>query len=270
MTPRWRILLRGSADAPPTALSPAIAPLPPDRRMTHHPTPSPAVILDGIAQRFGARWALRGVSLEVAAGEVLAIVGHNGSGKSTLLRVVATALRPSRGTCRVFGLDTVRDSGDVRGIVSLLAHDSGLYGDLTVIENLQFAARMLGQSHADAALVPHLERVGLAHVPRERARALSSGMQRRLAIARLLLRTPKLLLLDEPFNSLDAQGVELVSGLVHETRARGGTVMMVAHDLGRGTVEADRIITMTNGQWSDDTTREPDPSPGASPELVPA
>lgn len=225
----------------------------------------PAVALTGIAQRFGLRWAIRGVSLEVPAGEVLAIVGHNGSGKSTLLRIVATALRPSRGTAHVLGLDVTRHPGALRERVALLTHDVALYGDLTARENLRFAARMLGRPADAPTLDGILDRVGLAHVADERARTFSSGMQRRLSIARLFLRTPDLLLLDEPFNSLDADGVALVTSLVHETRRRGATVLLVAHDLSRGAVAADRIVAMAEGRLVDappaPSLTEPAPEP---------
>jgi heme exporter protein A len=211
----------------------------------------PAVALTGIAQRFGLRWAIRGVSLSVPAGEVLAIVGHNGSGKSTLLRIVATALRPSRGTAEVLGLDVTRHAGALRERVALLTHDVALYGDLTAHENLRFAARMLGRPADHATLHRILDQVGLAHVAEERARTFSSGMQRRLSIARLFLRTPDLLLLDEPFNSLDADGVALVTSLVQDTRRRGATVLLVAHDLSRGDIAADRIVAMADGRLVD-------------------
>lgn len=200
-----------------------------------------------MAQRFGQRWALRGVSLAVRRGEVLAIVGHNGSGKSTLLRIVATALRPTRGTARVLGHDVTTAAGFIREQSALLTHDVALYGDLTAAENLTFAARMLGRPATRSVIDATLETVGLRDVADERARGFSSGMQRRLSIARLFLRTPQLLLLDEPFNSLDAQGVELVSRLVEDTRARGATVLLVAHDLQRGSVQADRVVAMQDG-----------------------
>jgi heme exporter protein A len=222
-----------------------------------HPVTRPYdVILDGVAHRFARRWALRGVSLQVPAGEVLGIVGHNGSGKSTLLRVLATALRPTRGRAIVAGLDVVRDAGDVRRAAALLTHDAALYGDLTVEENLRFAARMLGLPSHAAALRPLLDRVGLAHVPHERARTLSSGMQRRLSLARLLLREPRVLLLDEPFNSLDAEGVALVASVVQAARARGATVLLVAHDLERGALAPDRVVTMADGLLLDDASVE--------------
>lgn len=108
--------------------------------------------LDRVAQRFGQRWALRGVSLSVMQGEVLAIVGHNGSGKSTLLRIVATALRPTRGSARVLGLDVTVAAGYIREQSALLTHDVALYGDLTAAENLTFAARMLGRPATRSAI----------------------------------------------------------------------------------------------------------------------
>lgn len=234
---------------------------------------SSVVSLRGIAQRFGHRWAIRGVSLEVPAGEVLAIVGHNGSGKSTLLRIVATALRPTRGTAQVLGLDVTTAAAQLRERVALLTHDVALYGDLTAEENLRFAARMLGQRPTRAHLEGVLDRVGLRAVADERARTFSSGMQRRLSIARIFLRTPDVLLLDEPFNSLDADGVALVSDLVHQTRARGATVLLVAHDLQRGSIGADRLVAMTEGRFVDDaaSATAPDPSepaPDAAEVLV--
>src|SRR6266545_7575571 len=148
-----------------------------------------AIDVSGLGKRFGARWVLRGVSLEVRRGETVGLLGPNGSGKSTVLRIVGTLLKPNAGTGSVNGLDIVRDAGGVRAQIGYLAHTPGLYDDLTARENLWFAADMLGSPHTAADGI--LERVGLAHVAGDRVRGFSAGMQRRLALARLILRKPR-------------------------------------------------------------------------------
>lgn len=208
-------------------------------------TQEKALRTDGLARRFGQRWALRGVSLDVERGEVVGIMGHNGSGKSTLLRVVSTALRPSAGEGWVFGKHLLRDAVDVRSHVGFLAHSPGLYDDLTAGENLTFAARMLGVSES---LIPEvLEHVGLGRDIHERVRGFSAGMQRRLALARLLLGRHDLLLLDEPYNNFDPQGIALVNDVIREARARGGAALVVLHDRRQGEHVLDRIVELARG-----------------------
>lgn len=212
----------------------------------------PAVALDAIAQRLGGRWALRGVSFSVAPGEIVAVVGHNGSGKTTLLRVVATALQPTRGTGRIFGHDLRRDPHGVRARTAMLTHATGLYDDLTAAENLEFVQRMCGQAPDRRAIDHALDRVGMLRHAQGRVRSFSSGMQRRVSIARLFLRPARLLLLDEPYNSLDSGGVELIDGLLAETRAAGGSALVVLHDLERGQALFDRVIELKEGRLVDD------------------
>jgi heme exporter protein A len=207
-----------------------------------------AVDLDEVALRLGRTWALRGVSLQVPPGELVAILGHNGSGKTSLLRVVSTALRPTRGTARVLGYDVVRQANDVREHCAMLTHGAGLYGDLTAAENLEFAQRMGGDPVSRAAIGLALERVGLSHAADQRVRTFSSGMQRRAALARLFLRIPAVLLLDEPYNSLDPQGRLLVDALLRETRARGGLALVVLHDLAQSGVDFSTVVEMKSGR----------------------
>src|SRR5690606_16945753 len=183
--------------------------------------PVPAVALHGLARRFGRRWVLRGIDLRVEPGEVVALTGRNGSGKTTLLRVCATALRPTRGTGEVFGNDLVRDADAIRELIGFLGHHPGLYDDLTAAENLVFACRMAGMPASESAVVAALEQVGLAEERKERVRGFSAGMRRRLALARLLLRPPRLLLLDEPYASFDADGILLVNRFASRIAAEG-------------------------------------------------
>jgi heme exporter protein A len=211
--------------------------------------------LQGLARRFGARWALRGITLHVQPGEVVGIMGHNGSGKSTLLRVVSTALRPSAGEGWVFGHHLLREAVAVRRHIGFLAHAAGLYEDLTADENLIFAARMFGVD--ESGIAPVLDRVGLTGVRHERVRGYSAGMQRRLALARLVLGVPRLLLLDEPYNNFDTQGIELVNHVIREARNRGGSALVVLHDRRQGEHVLDRVIELGRGVIVDPQAASP-------------
>ena len=201
--------------------------------------------LQGLARRFGTRWALRGISLTVERGEVVGIMGHNGSGKSTLLRVVSTALRPSAGEGWVFGQHLIKNAVEVRRHIGFLAHAPGLYDDLTAFENLTFAARMFGVP--ETRIPAAIERVGLWGARDERVRGFSAGMQRRLALARLILGDPRLLLLDEPYNNFDAQGIELVNTVIREARTNGGSALVVLHDRRQGEQVLDRVVELGRG-----------------------
>ncbi|MBI4408857.1 MAG: heme ABC exporter ATP-binding protein CcmA [Gemmatimonadetes bacterium] len=201
-----------------------------------------------LARRFGRRWALRGVSLRVDPGSAVALVGPNGSGKTTLLRLLTTALRPSRGSARVFGCDVLRSPAAVRAQVGMLAHAPGLYEDLTAGENLRFALRMWGMDAAPARITAALAAVNLEHEEQERVRGFSSGMRRRLALARLLLRPPRLLLLDEPYASFDAAGMRQVHRLVRDIAADGGAVLLATHDRERAAEVVDRFVELQAGR----------------------
>ena len=208
----------------------------------------PAILLKGVAQRLGFRWALRGLNFSVDAGELVAVVGHNGSGKTTLLRVISTAIRPTRGEAFVFGHDLRRDPDSARALLTMLTNGGGLYGDLTASENLAFAQRMATGAGDQSAIDRVLERVGLSDTGDALVRTFSSGMQRRLSLARVFVRDARLLLLDEPYNSLDPAGAVLVDELLLEAKARNGAAVVVLHDLDRSGVEFDRVIELREGR----------------------
>jgi heme exporter protein A len=214
------------------------------------------LVLEGIARRFGRKWALRGASLRAEAGTALALMGHNGSGKTTLLRVVATSLRPTRGTGTVLGHDLVHEAAAIREHVGVLYHAAGVYGDLSARENLEFSRRMWGGT-SKVGVDEALERVGLARVAHERAAGFSSGMTRRLALARLVMRPPRILLLDEPYASFDADGIELVNELVREAADRGGIVLIATHDPARSEGVVDGVVTLQEGRVVPEPTGRP-------------
>ena len=207
----------------------------------------PAVQLEGIARRFGRRWVLRGLDLTLQSGESLAVMGRNGSGKTTLLRVISTLLRPTRGTGSVYGQRLVDDAAEIRGSIGFLGHAAGLYDHLTAAENLVFAMRMRGDAADHARIAQTLERVGLVHEAKELVRGFSSGMRRRLALGRILLARPSLLLLDEPYAAFDASGISLVNGYAREITAAGGAVIIVTHDLERAKPAVDRTVHIVDG-----------------------
>jgi heme exporter protein A len=222
------------------------------------------LVIEGVAKRFGRRWALRGASFRAEPGTALALMGHNGSGKTTLLRVVATTLRPTRGGGRIFGWDLLKETDRIRHHVGALYHEPGVYADLTARENLAFAVRMWG-GESEVTVDGALERVGLGYAADERAGGFSSGMTRRLALARLIMRPPDLMLLDEPYASFDADGIDLVNELVRGTADRGGIALVATHDPTRSAAVVDEVITLQEGRVVPAPGPRPTLTAGASP-----
>lgn len=213
-------------------------------------TTTPAVESEDVCRRFGTRWALVDVRLSVTRGETFVLTGRNGSGKSTLLRVVATALRPHRGTARVEGLDVRTRRDAVRTRLSLLGHHSNLYEPLTARENLEVMRAFLDTPGRPDAVMHALERVGLAERADDVVSTFSSGMRKRLQLARLLVKRAPLVLLDEPFAALDPAGFRLVEELIAEQKARGATVMMATHLLERARELGDEAVVLAAGRVS--------------------
>ncbi len=211
----------------------------------------PAIETQGLSRRFGFQHALRDVTLTVDPSSVLLIAGPNGAGKTTLLRLLATALRPTRGRGSVFGCDLVREADAVRRLTVLVGVGGGAYGSLSGAENLTFAAAMSGVAAGPGHVGAMLERVGLGRVAGRPVRTYSQGMRRRLALARAWLLRPRLLLLDDPFGGLDADGTALASALIGEVRASGGAAVLAAHEWERLLPLADQIVGLVEGRQAD-------------------
>ena len=209
-------------------------------------TRSPAIAVRGLTREFGDLPALRDVSIEVGAGETLAVLGPNGAGKTTLLRVLATLLRPTSGRVRVLGCELPREAWKARGRIGYLGHEPLLYRDLSCAENLRFQARLHGLPVDPGERIAELlDRVGMSRRSDEFVRNLSAGMVQRVAVCRAVLQEPELLLLDEPRSHLDPEAAALVEPLIGP--APGRTRVLVTHDVEAGLAECDRVLALRGG-----------------------
>lgn len=192
--------------------------------------------------------ALHGVDLAVRPGEFVGLVGPNGSGKSTLLRVLAAVDEPDAGSVRVFGADP--DAQEARQVTGFCPEDSPFPTDLRARDVLALlgSLRRMERHACERRSVELLERVGLAHVARERLGGFSRGMLRRFCIAAALLHEPKLLLLDEPTAGLDAPGFAAIESLLDEARARGATLVISSHLLSDLHQRCERIVALVDGR----------------------
>jgi heme ABC exporter ATP-binding subunit CcmA len=194
------------------------------------------------------------VDLAVRGGEAVAVAGANGAGKTTLLRLLAGLARPEAGEVRVLG-QPVRGPGDGRRAIGFVSHQSLLYDDLTLAQNLTFAARLYGLPRPAEVARSALESAGLASRADDSPRMLSRGLAQRAAIARALVHQPRVLLLDEPFTALDAAAAERLRGDLAGRLAAGLGVVIVTHRLGEVWELATRVAVLTEGRWACDEPR---------------
>jgi ABC-2 type transport system ATP-binding protein len=242
-----------STFAPPTALATSV------------PRDVPAVEVknlrkefrrrDRSAGRFARRRrmpALHDVTFSIARGECVAILGQNGSGKSTLVRLLSTLLIDDGGEARIFGHDAFHDTKIIRQLVNRVSVEASFFKKMSAHENLSYAARFYGMppSVTRTAIPEILERVGFPADRRgESMENLSRGMQQKVALARALLTSPVLLLLDEPTTGLDPRSKLEVQQFVREVRAtHDATILLCTHDMAEAEALADRVGLLDRGE----------------------
>ncbi len=206
---------------------------------------SDAIELDHVWKFYGDYAALRDYTLAIRERSCCALLGRNGAGKTTLLRIVAGLSSFQRGQVRVFG--QAPRSGSARRHIGFLGHGIGVYEDLSARENLKFFASITGQNPR-TTVDTWLERVGLARVASMPVRQFSRGMRQRLALARTFLHAPNLLLLDEPFTSLDDRAIAMLSELLLEARQRGATILLSTHQIREALAIASHVALLENGK----------------------
>jgi len=207
----------------------------------------PVVDLCDAVAVLGSFPALAGATMTVQRGEIVLLSGPNGAGKTTLLRLCAGLVALERGRGRVLGVDLANDRELVRHRVGMIGHSNGLYGDLTVTENVRFWGRTVGASESEIGLA--VSRMGLdgrlAHLPVSR---LSAGQRRRTALAGLVARRAELWLLDEPHAGLDAAGRDELDSVLKMAATAGATVIVASHELERASKLATRQVEVIAGQ----------------------
>lgn len=206
--------------------------------------------LKGIGKRFGSRWILFRLDLSVRRGESIALFGKNGSGKTTLLRMLATLLPPTTGDLRLMGGTVPGREREIRRKIRFLGHEKQLYGSLTVMENLRLAYGIRGlDRQEEKSIDPILEELGLAPFRNQRLGHLSEGMKKRVVLARLLIGIPEaeLILLDEPYPTLDTKGRKILNALIETWRKTGKTILLASHDHTQALAHADRLLILDDG-----------------------
>lgn len=200
----------------------------------------------GLVKVYGPTRALVGVDARFEAGRVTAVEGPNGSGKSTLLALLAQLMRPTRGEIR-YG-DRTRGGSELRARIGVLAHAPMIYPDLTGLENLRLYARLHELRDPEARVRSLVDRFEIGRWGARPARTYSRGQLQRIALARALVHSPRLLLLDEPSTGLDVSAVARLERAVEEERARGAIVVLVTHDAALADRLAQHRIRLERGR----------------------
>ena len=204
----------------------------------------------GLVRTFGGLRAVDGVSFQLRPGELLTVFGPNGAGKTTLLRMLGGVMRPTSGQVRVSGAPADVASRGWRHRVGIVSHQSLLYGQLTIEENLRFYGELFGLTDLKTRIPERLASLGLADRGRTPVRDLSRGLKQRAALARALLHDPEVLLLDEPYTGLDPHASGVFREQIASLKDGRRTVVLVTHNLIQGLELADSIAIQVQGRFS--------------------
>ncbi len=226
--------------------------------MSVRPAQGPAIAFEGVTKRYpGGTAAVDGVSVEIAGGSFVALVGSSGSGKSTLLKMVNRLIEPSDGVVRIGGaLVTDAAPHDLRRRIGYVFQNVGLFPHMTVAENIAIGLRLAGEKERGPRMTELLDLVDL---PRDFAArlpdALSGGQRQRVGVARALATAPGLMLLDEPFGALDPVTRGSLGTAIRQLHDRLGlTTLLVTHDMAEALILADRVLVMQRGRIVADAT----------------
>jgi ABC-type multidrug transport system ATPase subunit len=205
------------------------------------------VIADGLGKVYVKDYAVKDVSFKIGRGEVFGFLGPNGAGKTTTLRMICGVLDPTKGSCIVDGLDTVKDKIRVKEISGYLPEEDFLYGEMTVRDHLKYIGELYSLKDVDKKVHTTLQTVDmLSHID-DVIKTLSKGQRRRIAIAKTLIHDPQLVLLDEVTSGLDPVYARKMVKVVKDLHQRGKTIILSTHLLDEATELCDRILVIHQG-----------------------
>ncbi len=207
-----------------------------------------AIETRGLEKSFGEHYALRGINLKMSRGECLVVFGPNGAGKTTLLKILSTLMKPSAGSVLLDGIDIRDKPAQIRRKINLVSHQTFLYDNLTVYENLKFYGKMYDVADLEGRIREVTAWVQLEPRLHDRVGTLSRGLQQRASIARAVLHNPSILFLDEPEVGLDPHASAMVRDVLGSINSGNRTVVMTTHNLEWGLELGDRIAIIDRGK----------------------
>ena len=205
-----------------------------------------AISAEDLRFSYGAVEAVKGISFDIAPGEIFGFLGPNGAGKTTTIKMLTGQLRPDAGTVRILGRDAGSDDPETQALIGVCFEEKNLYDAMSAEENLRFFAALYGADGVDTDAL--LQRVGLADRAKDRVGSYSKGMRQRLMVARSILHQPMVLFLDEPTDGLDPVSSKAIREIIREEAARGAAVLLTTHDMWEADELSHRVAFINEGQ----------------------
>jgi ABC-2 type transport system ATP-binding protein len=207
----------------------------------------PVIAIDHISKSFGRNHAVRDISFDLHAGEIIGLLGPNGAGKTTTIRMILDILKPDQGTISVLG---GKMDEEKKNLIGYLPEERGLYQDITLEKCLTYLASIKGmpKDRVDSRLDALLERFNLTEYRKQKVKALSKGMQQKAQLIATFIHHPRLVIVDEPFSALDPVNTKVVKELLFEERENGTAIMMSTHQMNQAEEMCERIILINKGK----------------------
>ncbi|MCL2217564.1 MAG: ABC transporter ATP-binding protein [Defluviitaleaceae bacterium] len=204
-----------------------------------------AIAMQDIHKDFGAKTAIKNVSIEINRGELFGFLGPSGAGKTTTIKIVTGQLRQTGGTATILGRDTLTLNHEIYSQIGIVTDNSGVYENMTAYDNLLLFSRILNTDKSEIPVL--LKKVGLGDDSKKRVKKFSKGMKQRLILARAMLNRPKILFLDEPTSGLDPSTAIEIHNLMMEMKAEGTTFFLTTHNMAEASKLCDRIALFNEG-----------------------